>query len=164
MVLSRGQAVRWAGTGGNLKQDSAHIFVCVEVISPAPDDEYLIVPICTAHAKSDGTCPLGSADYKELKHASYAAFYQARLVSGKILRINAGAITPAKRVTPQVWGKIRQGVLKSDETPPRVLKALRALIAAEQAAKKAAAEALEPKPFAANTDLASQGDPTTKTA
>lgn len=100
-------------------------------------EEYILVPICTAHDKSDGTCPLEPSDYSELTHRSYAAYYQARFATEQLFTINKTFIKSAKRVAPPVWARMRQGVLNSDETPPKIARALRTIIESEKTAKAA---------------------------
>lgn len=137
MKLRRGEAIRWAGTGSSQNPASEHVFVCLDVIVRSEGEEYILVPICTAHDKSDGTCPLEPSDYSELKHGSYAAYYQARFATEQLFIINKAFIRPAKRVAPIVWARMRQGILTSEETPPKIVRALKTIMEAEKAAKAA---------------------------
>jgi hypothetical protein len=78
------RATLWIpGTGPDHDQDRAHLFIILT--DPDADGMVLVVPICSATAKSDSTCIVGAGDHPFLKHKSFTAYYRLNILNAATL-------------------------------------------------------------------------------
>ena len=123
MALVRGDAFWLAGTGSDTNPGSRHLFVSLGSKTDARGfTEHLVIPICSKTSRSDTTCEVGSKDHPSLKHASYAAFYQARTISQKTIDVAqlGNEIKGAQPASEALIAKIEKGLLVSEETTPLI--------------------------------------------
>ncbi len=110
------------GTGGEGREDGAHLFICLAERKTDKGMEWLLVPICSYHeGNSDRTCRLGKADYDELTKDSFAAYFHLREMTEKMAAGNhtAGHIKAAEPPSEKLFQAICAGVLKSTEAKPK---------------------------------------------
>lgn len=109
-VLGLGSVVFVHGTGAKEKASTPHRFVIVG--DDAEKGDWLIVPICSFHAKADSTCAFDRKDCNNLvDHKSYAAYYMAKKVPKKTFKPEHRGQLPTA-----LFEKIRIGINASSET------------------------------------------------
>ncbi|MCX7313732.1 MAG: hypothetical protein NTV56_18905 [Alphaproteobacteria bacterium] len=113
------RATLWIpGTGPDHDTDRAHLFVILT--DPDPDGMVLVVPICSATTKSDGTCIVGAGDHPFLKHKSFAAYYRLNTFNGSALveQEKKKAIQYRGMLDEKVFALVCAGVQESRQAAP----------------------------------------------
>ena len=84
-----------------------------------PEGNHLLVPICSYRPLCDLTCVLEGGDHIFLNHRSYVSYAKAlRYRSDYVSRmVHIGQMRRSDRCRFDVWERVCQGVLQSDETP-----------------------------------------------
>lgn len=111
------------GTGGVNNPDGAHLMVCIAAHSPT--DRAIIIPVVSRHAFSDASCILNVGDHPFITHESCAAYDHGQCVSLKEIsaQIDSGKIKLQDKISPELLVRFQVGLVKSDETEPRLFNA-----------------------------------------
>jgi hypothetical protein len=136
-IIKEGVAVLYPNTGGENDPGRAHRIV---VVGETKDGDLLLVPICSQHANCDKTCTISpNESWASVTRDSYAAYYVMKRTTRKALesQINDGRVTYIGEVPPDIYGKIKAGILRSKETSPKFQKYYKEAeeVAAEKAKK-----------------------------
>ena len=81
----------------------------------------LTIPVCTANARSDGTCPLGDGDHDFLHKPSFAAYYRLEQFKAQVLveQEEKGVVYYRGMLDEKIFARVCAGVAASKESPPK---------------------------------------------
>jgi hypothetical protein len=119
MPLKAGSAFFLASTGGFSNPGGSHLFVCLT----DPDDkgDVISVSLMTHRKGLDGACVLAAGEHEFLHRDSCANYMMANKIYAPGTE-KSPLYSAAKDVTTDVLGKLRTGLLVSDNTPDFVVK------------------------------------------
>lgn len=108
---------------------------CV-IVGETPQGNLLLIPICTYRSRCDCTCVIDRNDAildskkRAVEHKSFAAYYEAKLVSKKayIKRINNNEIAYLGCITSLLLARINDGFSISSEVKGHISTAYKSML------------------------------------
>lgn len=106
------------------KEDPSRKHLFIICTSPCDEGKVVIVPVQTARGAHDKTVELAPHEHPFIKWQSYAAYYEAKVIEVSKIEslLKSGQATQHDDLNAQTFLRLRNGIEKSESTPPKVLK------------------------------------------
>ncbi len=117
--IKQGVALRYPTGPGH---DLGRLHVCIVVTDEDVAGDVLLVPICSFHNKADTTCVLDeTSGVPRVIHKSYAAYHDMKRTRVATIEdlLRSANVTYLGVIGGLTYSKVKDGVLKSDETIPK---------------------------------------------
>lgn len=117
------------GTGPDSDPSRPHLFVILTETDA--ERNTLLVPVCSARGRFDGSCILSVGDHDRIIHRSFVAYNLMNIYSADLLgrRIGRRDIVKAGVLSAHVFALVCAGIDKSSLSAPRYKKFYRSFLA-----------------------------------
>lgn len=123
-VPLRSYCLHIPNTGPDRDPKRGHLFVILNDV--CENGYHLLVPICSAHARCDKTCLLGSGDHNFIDRDSYVAYNLMNLYLSSyiVTLVNSRIITYKGVMDGKIFARVHEGVRQSRHSPRKYIKYL----------------------------------------
>jgi len=106
------------------KEDPSRKHLFIICTNPCDHGNVVIVPVQSARGAHDQTVELAPHEHSFIIRQSYAAYYEAKII--EVSKIEAlvknGQASQHDDLNAQTFLRVRNGIERSDSTPPKILK------------------------------------------